>query len=164
MEQKKLENIVETKYLSQENAAFKDGEGFIMLDDKRVFLHRMFPFEEEEKYICVLDDKQQEIGIIKDMADFDSNTKEILRKELYRKYFMKTIVSIDKLKDKYGYTYWDITTTDGRLSFTLRDTSRNIVKIGDDRLMIVDIDGNRYEIPSIAKMDRASYRKIELYL
>ena len=30
--------------------------------------------------------------------------------------------------------------------------------------MIIDIDGNRYEIPSIERLDRASYKKIELYL
>ena len=31
-------------------------------------------------------------------------------------------------------------------------------------LHINDIDGNRYEIPDIEALDRASYRKIELFL
>jgi len=77
---------------------------------------------------------------------------------------MQTIVSVDKLKDRYGFTYWDVTTTAGSASFTMQDTHRNIVKISDDRLMIVDMDGNRYLIQSVAGLDKASYKKIELYL
>ena len=87
-----------------------------------------------------------------------------MKKELERKYFMQTIVSVDKLKDRYGFTYWDVSTTAGKASFTMHDTHRNIVKISEDRLMIVDMDGNRYLIPSVAGLDKGSYKKIELYL
>lgn len=88
----------------------------------------------------------------------------ILREELRRKYYIRRIVTIDRLKDRYGFTYWDVTTPEGKMSFTLQDTQRSILQTDEDRLMIVDIDGNRYEIPSISKLDRPSYKKIELYL
>ena len=33
-----------------------------------------------------------------------------------------------------------------------------------EHVFIVDVDGNRFEIPSVEALDRASYKKIELYL
>ena len=170
-----LSNIVKTTYFTRENAHFIDNDGLLALkipaeengEEKeygRVFLHRMFPFEETERYLSVLDEEQKELGIITDLSLFGDDEREILRRELKRKYYIKKIVTIDRLKDRYGFTYWDVTTPEGKASFTLQDTQRSILKMNEDRLMIIDIDGNRYEIPSIERLDRASYKKIELYL
>lgn len=159
-----LEVVTDTKYFTKEDGLFTDGGGFLLLEGKRVFLHRCFPFEEPWRYISVLDKDKKEIGIITDISIFDENIQNVLKKELERKYFMQTIVSVDKLKDRYGFTYWDVSTTAGKASFTMHDTHRNIVKISEDRLMIVDMDGNRYLIPSVAGLDKGSYKKIELYL
>ena len=48
--------------------------------------------------------------------------------------------------------------------FTVRDTYRSITKVSEDRVFITDVDGNRFEIPSLAALDRRSRRKIELFL
>lgn len=170
-----LSNIIQTKYFTQENCLFSDGGGYLKLrvlpeggaeeqKYERVYLHRMFPFEEPERYISVLDSEKNELGVIEDLDLLENQTQEILRAELKRKYYMQTILSIDRLKDRYGFTYWDVATPEGKCNFTLQDTQRSIVKMGEDRLMIIDIDGNRYEIPQISKLDRASYKRIELYL
>jgi hypothetical protein len=75
------------------------------------------------------------------------------------------VASIDSLKERYGFSYWKVTLTDGRsLSFTMQDTFRNIVKRGEDSLILLDVDGNRFVIESVAALDRKSYRRIELYL
>ena len=50
----------------------------------------------------------------------------------------------------------------------LQDTFRSIIKSprddGTERIFILDVDGNRYEIPDVEALDRKSYKKIELYL
>ena len=68
------------------------------------------------------------------------------------------------MKERYGFSYWQVDTDDGDLSFTVQDTFRNLLRIGEDRLAIFDVDGNRFEIESLAALDRKSYKKIELYL
>ena len=50
------------------------------------------------------------------------------------------------------------------MSFAMHDTFRNIAKVSDSRLVLTDVDGNRYEIPDVLALDRKSYKKIELYL
>ncbi|MFR1518004.1 MAG: DUF1854 domain-containing protein [Clostridia bacterium] len=170
-----LSNIIKTTYFTPENAKFHDEGGFLSMtilpgengEEKkydRVFLHRMFPFEEPLRYLSVLDGEQKELGIIADLACFGEAEQKILLEELNRKYYVQKILTIDRLKDRYGFTYWDVTTPEGKVSFTLQDTQRNIIKMDEDRILILDVDGNRYEIPSISKLERSGYKKIELYL
>lgn len=46
----------------------------------------------------------------------------------------------------------------------MHDTFRNIAKITESRVVLTDVDGNRYEIDDVLALDGKSYRKIELYL
>ena len=131
----------------------------------RVFLHRDFPFELLWSYISVLGEDNKERGLIYDIADFDETTTQLLKTELERKYYSPTVASIESLKERYGFSYWKVTLSDGRsLNFTMQDTFRNIVRRGEDSAILLDVDGNRFVIESIAALDRKSYRRIELYL
>ena len=54
---------------------------------------------------------------------------------------------------------------DGReVSFTMQDTFKNIIHTGEDSMILVDVDSNRYTVKSISSLSSKSYRKIELYL
>ena len=104
-------------------------------------------------------------GWIYNIEDFADNDKALLIQEIERKYYSPTIKEIHGLKERYGFSYWKVTVEDGReINFTMQDTFKNIIRIGDDRAMLIDVDGNRYTIKSITDLDRKSYRKIELYL
>ena len=106
----------------------------------------------------------KEIGIVSDIEVFEKKQKQYLLNELNRKYFTPVIEIIYSLKDKYGFSYWEVKTDAGKLKFTVNDAFRNIIKITDDRIIINDVNGNRYEVKSLENFDKASYRKIELYL
>ena len=118
----------------------------------------------EEKENTTSFGELKEIGIIKNISDLNEDEQEYIRRELGRKYFMPVIQTIQSVKEKYGYAYFDTVTDAGRQKFTLHDTHRNIIKATDDRLILNDVNGNRYEIASLATLDAASLRKIELYL
>ena len=131
----------------------------------RVFLHRAFPHELLWEYISVLDDENKEIGLIYNVEDFDADTVSLLKTELERKYYSPIIITIESVKERYGFSYWNVITSDGKkMSFTMQDTYRNITHTGDDTLLLLDVDGNRFTIESVAALDRKSYRKIEIYL
>jgi hypothetical protein len=95
---------------------------------------------------------------------FDGDTEALLREELARIYYTPKIRRIASMKERYGFSYWQVDTDDGELSFTVQDTFRNLLRIGEDRVAIFDVDGNRFEIESLSSLDRKSYKKIELYL
>lgn len=169
-----LEEAARIFKLDGENSAFEMKNGFLTLtvtkdgDKKnydRVFLHRAFPHELLWDYISVTDEESKEIGLIYSIEDFDGDAKSLIIKEIERKYYSPVIVSIDSLKERYGFSYWKVTGEDGKsFTFTMQDTFRNIIHTGEDSIILMDVDGNRYTVKSISSLSRKSYRKIELYL
>jgi len=169
-----LEKAARIIKLDKSNARFEIKNKFLVLtvkedeEDKtynKVFLHRAFPHELLWEYISVIGEDNKEIGLIYSIDDFDEDTVRILKTEIERKYYSPRITEIKYLKERYGFSYWRVDVEDGRhLSFTMQDTFRNIIRIGEDSAVLVDVNGNRYTIKSIVDLDRKSYRKIELYL
>ncbi len=163
-----LRDISVTVWLTPENTLFFMKNGFLYIayaeKEQRVFLTRQFPFEAEWEHISVLDEEQQEIGIIRALSLFPEDTRTLLETELRRRYYAPVILSIKQVKERYGFSNWKVTTPEGDMSFTLHDTYRSIVKAGEKRLVLLDVNGNRFEISDISALDAKSYKKIELYL
>ena len=169
-----LEDAARIIRLDSANASFEMKNGFLTLtvtdngEEKRydrVFLHRAFPHELLWEYISVLGEESREVGLIYNIEDFNAEMASLLKTELERKYYSPTILEINSVKERYGFSYWKVKLEDGRnLSFTMRDTFRNIVHTGEDSAILIDVDGNRYSIKEISALDRKSYRRIELYL
>ena len=156
--------------LTSENSVFSIKNGFVTIkyndeDAKRVFLHRTFPFEMPWQYISVVDPDNKEIGIIYDLHDFDDKTVKLLKTELERRYYEPHIKSILSLKERYGFSYWTILTKEDRtIDFTMQDTFRHIIRVGEDKAVLLDVNGNRFVIDSIMSLDKKSHKKIEIYL
>ena len=130
----------------------------------RVFFHRCFPFETPDEYISVLNKDGREYAMILNLAEMPEEAQEIIRAELDRKYLCPTVTRIKSLKEKLGYSFWEVETDKGDMNFSMHDTYRNIARVGDGMLIISDVDGNRYRIDDVAALDRKSFKKIELYL
>lgn len=130
----------------------------------RVFFHRCFPFETPDEYISVLDKDGREHAMIRRLSDLPEEAQTIINNELNRKYLCPVIKKIDSLKEKLGYSFWKVKTDRGDTSFSMHDTYRNIARVGNGTLIITDVDGNRYRIDDVSKLDRKSFKKIELYL
>ncbi len=169
-----LEKIVGSFYLNPENASFSKNGDIPSLTVKnidggttsyeKIILVRNFPFQYTREYITVLDKNAKEIGIIKKLTDFDADTEEILASELERRYYMPKIKEILRMKEKMGFTNWTVDTDFGKITFSVRDVYKNLVKLENGRCIITDVDGNRYEIPSLASLDKASLKRIELII
>ena len=169
-----LEKSARILRLDKSNASFGIENGFVFMScgsegkeeqHNRIFLHRAFPHEFLYEYISVVGDDGKEIGIIYDIEDFDADDKAILKTEIDRKYYAPTIKEIKSVKERYGFSYWKVTYVDGEsASFTMQDTFKNLLHTGEDSIVLVDVDSNRYKIESVSELSTKSYRKIELYL
>ena len=78
------------------------------------------------------------------------------------------IVEIKSVKDKLGYVYMEVTIRgEGRtydLNCAVKDVNKNIRMLDEDRLIIFDVDGNRYLVESLSKLDPKSVKRLEPYL
>lgn len=163
-----LAEISVTVWLTPENASFSQKNGFLYIRHKeieqRAFLCRQFPFEMLWEFISVLDEEQNEIGIIRRVELFGGEERALLTTELERRYYSPVIKRIISMKERYGFSYWRVETPEGRMSFTLHDTFRSIIRVSESRAILMDVNGNRFEIPDVHQLDRKSLKKIELYL
>lgn len=160
----------ELVYLSPEICTFTKRGDFLSMEMKgkssynRVELHRLFPFGDGDKFISVMDSDSVEIGIIKNLDDFPEDMRALISAELERKYYVCKLSRIINIKDRFGFTYWDAVGENGNVSFTLTGASSNVIKNKDGKIFILDIDGNRYELPPADQLDRATLKKLDVYL
>lgn len=163
-----LAELSVTVWLTPENASFfmKNNFLYVRVNDHetRAFLCRQFPFELEWEFISVMNEEQEEIGMIRSVSQFSGEDARVLTDELRRRYYAPVIDRILSVKERYGFSYWKVHTAEGNVAFTLHDTYRSIIRAGQTHLILLDVNGNRFEIPNTEALDRKSYKKIELYL
>lgn len=116
---------------------------------------RSFPVSETTRYIALLDDEGNEIGIVEDVKKLTPTSRDILIDELQKRYFMPKITKINSLDGQFGVTTWHVETTQGDVEFGIR-TRYDIVTLESGRVLIKDADGNRYEIENYNKLDPKS--------
>lgn len=137
---------------------------------ERVVAVRCFPVTNPDEFVSIRepDSKKKgrgkEIGMIRRMSDMPKETQALLNEELERRYFTPEIKKITAMKEKFGYSYWDVETTAGKVTFVLNNPFHNIRVLEDESVFINDIDGNCFKIPDIGKLDAQSLRRIEIYL
>lgn len=137
---------------------------------ERVVIRRSFPVSAPDEFLSVRepDTRQKgrgsEIGMIRNINIFDRETVDLLNAELELRYFTPIITKITSAKEKFGYNYWDAETTAGNVSLVLNSPFNNIRVLEDGRIFISDMDGNCFLIPDPKKLDRQSYKTIEIYI
>ena len=121
---------------------------------------RTFPLTQPNQYISLLDADKNELGLIEDINQLKETDQAVLVEELEKCYFMPKITRIHFIEGRFGVTEWEAETDSGTVSFDLR--SRNdITTLDGGRVLIKDIDGNRYEIVNYHQLDPQSVALLE---
>lgn len=169
-QQEKIEELLTVRYLTPEQASFTRTEGgFVALaigEEKydRVNFFRAFPFSDPGRYISVRepDAKAREIGIIKELDQFNADTQALIIEQMNLRYFTPQITRVHDVKVEFGFAYWSVTTDRGPCKFTMN--SGSIPYLSDVRLLISDIDGNRFEIKDFTKLPQKDIKKLDMFL
>ena len=169
---KESEELLEMRLLTGENAEFtRTPGGFIALKtgDKeypRVGVYLTFPLTNPEEFISIreADEKAKEIGLIESLSKFPQEQQEMLREQIKLRYFIPVITKVLDVKDEYGYAYWNVVTTFGACRFTTQMSGDAVIHLSDSRLLVTDIDGNRYEITDFYQLGVMERKKLDLFI
>lgn len=171
--EKETEEMLRLRFITKENAVFERTEGgFVSMEIDgesypRVQVYRSFPFTDPDAYISIRepDEKAKEIGVIKNLRkDVSKETRQMLEEQLRLRYFTPKIEKIINIKDEYGFAYFDVLTDHGACRFTIHMGGGSVVNLSDTRLMITDLDGNRFEIADVTKLSAPELKKLDLFL
>ena len=130
----------------------------------RVKVARAAPLTEPDRYICFLDIKDDAICIVKELDELREENRKIVLEELEKRYLTSYVERINHLRNEYGVSYWDVDTDRGQREFVAKNVAENAQWLREGRLFLVDVDGNRFEIPNVQALDRRSQSFIELVL
>lgn len=138
-------------------------------DYRHIVLRRIMPIEMPMEYISIADHENKEIGILRDLAALADDQRKLVEVELDNRYYSPQVLEVLNVQDKLGYVYMGmkLKNKQGRIyekSCAIKDVSRNIRTLPNNSVLIFDVDGNRYTIPAIKELSKASYKKLDAYL
>lgn len=155
-------------YLTPDNSAFVKTIGRMLtvtvdgVEHPDVFLHCSFPHTDKTIYISVRTFENKEIGIIKSLQEFPEQTVALLNEQINIRYFAPEIVKVVSIREEFGYSYWEAETTAGYCRFTVRSGGSNVKLTTEKRLLVMDVDGNRFIIPDLDQLSVKEYRMVEM--
>ncbi|MFP4385534.1 MAG: DUF1854 domain-containing protein [Spirochaetia bacterium] len=125
------------------------GNVHLKTDDKDLEIgsvHGAFPLSNPGRMILLRDQKGKEIDILDDIHQMEKHSRRIIKEELEKSYFMPTIRNILSDSEKLGVVTFNVMTNRGEKTFEVRNVRQNIRKVGNGRMIVKDVDGNRYQI------------------
>ena len=169
--EQKAEEMTATHIISPGDKFSQTDGGFISLDYEgkhydRVKVVRLFPFTDANKYLSIREysGASKEIGIIEDLDAMPEDTKKIIEHQLSLCYFTPVISKIYSIKDEYGYAYFHVLTDKGECKFAINMGSNAVSKLSDTRLIIQDVDENRFEIRDTDALTQKEKRMLDLFM
>ncbi len=126
---------------------------------------RLFPFSDPNMYITLLNDKEKEIGFVRDLTEIDEDSRKALEECFAEYYMIPRITALLESVDKFGSLNWVVETDRGRVAFQIRNRHSDIKQMGrSGRVIVRDSNDNRYEIPDYQALDPHSRHLLFSYL
>ncbi len=122
------------------------------------------PLSYPNTYLCLLDGKGDEIITIPDPKTLPKESLIAVEAELRRRYLTATVSRVQDARVEYGATYWSVDTDRGERDFVTQSLQENAIWLGLHHLLILDVDGNRFEIPDVRTLDEQSRKFIHAIL
>jgi hypothetical protein len=108
-----------------------------------------FPLSYPEKEIVLQGNDKTELGIIEDLATLKPEIRQTILDQLEKRYFLPQVTMIHKMTERFGSAIWDLETDRGRIAISTRQLNEAVRELGPKRFLIVDVEGNRYEIKDL---------------
>jgi ATP-binding cassette subfamily B protein len=125
---------------------------------EKVQVVRCAPLSDPGRYIAFLDERGEEICMVPDPAELDDATRRVLDEELTRRYLTAVVQRIYSVRVEAGVAYFDVETDRGRREFIVQNAHESARRLGEQRLLLLDVDGNRFEVADLGALDRRSAR------
>ncbi|BBI31540.1 DUF1854 domain-containing protein [Cohnella abietis] len=113
---------------------------------EELIVYRTFPFLYTTQFISIRTAKGEELGIVRDLAELDEESRMELGHELQLRYFLPRVTRVDSVKQKSDLWLWELQTTLGPTRIAMRNLHEHMQFPGGGRIILTDIYGKRCEI------------------
>ena len=118
----------------------------------KVSILRAFPLSEPNRFLSICNGANEEVGLIVDPAQLSVENQKLIEEYLERRYIVPVVTRIVSARERFGTVDWTMETDRGLCRFTTRNLRENIQRPAPGRIIINDVDGNRYDIRDVDKL------------
>jgi Domain of unknown function (DUF1854) len=122
------------------------------------------PLSQPKRYICFLDSSGGEICMVRDLSELAPEDRILGEEELRMRYITSTIRKILSVRCEAGTLYCQAETDRGLRELVVQNSDENVRWLSERRVLLIDVDGNRFEVPDISVLDRGMARMVIEYL
>lgn len=123
------------------------------------------PLSHPRRYLALMNGKGEEIATITDPErELSHDSHMAVREEIAKRYLTATVESILSAKGEFGATYWHIESDRGTRDFVTQSLQENAQWLSPTHLLLIDVDGNRFEIADTTSLDPRSKLILETIL
>ena len=149
---------------------FYDPPGTLRLtvSDERSYpavkLYQAAPLSRPGRYLSFVNGKGEEIVMVESLHDLPASSRPVAEEEIRRRYLTARVTAVAHVKVEFGVTYWEVETDRGPRDFVIQSLSESAVWLSDTHLLLIDVDGNRFEITDTGALDELSRAHLEKVL
>jgi len=151
------------RWLRPENAAIHLGNRgalHVTVVNERIysgaFAVRCMPVQFPNRYISLrwtnAENREEEIGLIRDLADWPEKARQLVEESLLKRYFVHTIERVYSIRPIQNYLEFDVETDLGPMNIIIRYSSESAQSYGEAGKMLIDVEENRFLIPNLADL------------
>ena len=122
-----------------------------------VFAVLLFPVSHPERMVSLryvdTKDKEQEIGVIDDLAEFPPDAQALVHANLRKHYHELTITRIYTIREEFNLLFFEVATKSaGRREFVMPWRGDRTEDYGQNGKVLLDALDNRYLIPDVTAL------------
>src|SRR3954471_21783253 len=118
-----------------------------------VKVYQAWPLSLPGRCISLQDGQGEEIVLVDRLDHFSTVSRPVIEEELRRRYLTSRVLRIVGIRTEFGVTYWDVVTDRGERDFVIQSLTESCVWLGEHHLLLVDPEGNRFEITDRRELD-----------
>ncbi|MFY7952131.1 MAG: DUF1854 domain-containing protein [Armatimonadaceae bacterium] len=130
----------------------------------KVSIYQSSPLRRPGRFISLLDGAGEEIALVDSLESLTTESRTVAEEALRRRYLTSKIEQIDAVRQEFGVSYWDVKTDRGPRDFVVQSLSEACQWLSDKHILLIDVDGNRFEISARTKLDSDSQTRLESVL
>lgn len=132
-------------------------------DERAVTVRRLFPWSMPGRYVSLRDEEDNEVALIRDVADLDSESAVVLERALAEAGFVLEITRIIEIEEEIEIRNWVVETRQGLRMFQTRldDWPRELPGGG---ILIPDVGGDLYLVSDPSALDAGSVKLLWAYV
>ncbi len=130
----------------------------------RVVWARPLSGREDGPVSVMLADKKREVGYFPSLSALSGESRRVAEEELAGSLFLPRITAVYSVRPRFGNYYWDVETDVGRRRFLMSSPENNTFHPKPDVIVLKDVVGNCFEVPSLSGLSKASLAEMNRVL